>query len=333
MFRYDMSAVKPMFDNLPMIVVDFQSILATEEAVPTRAYDDKPIDVALQIETTAMCCNRQFPESGITRAIVDRYNDYLVQDVIERILMIGKSFGNVQKTESKDIRIQEVAQYVSFYRHDDLFMLNAMAALSFLALKLEHEDFICKVLTCTNGAFIESARRQIYPHGMGFVTLLSASIFYSADTIFLAVDSGPWSQQFFDQLVDTGLVDILLATLDDALAMDRSEYIFKILRKSFESSINYMELRMTEQQDEIHPQLEQGLAIIRDRLRVDAGDDIHFDNEDGNYSDIDDDLDYDSDHVPPYDFGQYDMYGSYGRRYYGGYYDDEDNYDPWWDRD
>ncbi|GKY92164.1 hypothetical protein MPSEU_000187700 [Mayamaea pseudoterrestris] len=301
--KFPEQLVRRMFgDDLGLFVMEQQA---------TTVLANTPIDVLGQIETAAMSLNRICPNFEITRCIVDWHNEDLIQDGLCRISRIGTLMEEVKpvRSELQYARVQEIVQYLQLYRNNETFVLNAMAALSLMALN--SEKFVNDILSRTIHIFMEIARRQVYPNGIGFVALLSVSALKSPYA-FNATHSDRWPHQLLDPLLDLGLVDLLLDALADAVAANRPEHVFRFLHPSFNGPMMYLEIRRAHPQYERHSKLEQGFEVIQNLLQIDEDDER--DDEDGNIYRIDSDLDY---YYEPAEFWLYDS-------------DDNDDYDYWW---
>jgi hypothetical protein len=227
---------------------------------------DAPINVLHQIRTAVLCCNRTFEEQGISRIIVDYYKDHLFRDVGLRILRIGSTVREKPiLMEQRRALAGEIVSYLELYRHMDKLIQVAIVAL--LLIKRNEDDFVCEILSRAIDIFMEPVRRQFYRLGLSFALLLSSSIFSSAAAL-TPIAPEEWSHRLVEQLLDAGLVDLLINVSNES--MEDIEYVLRFT--IFQGFLSYLRSRPTHQHYARIPILQQRMLVLYGHLQQDAAD-------------------------------------------------------------
>jgi hypothetical protein len=240
------------------------------ETVQQMTSDDpfgESIDVLERIRAVLLCCNRTFPEEGIAAVIMQFYRGPLMEDVLDRMWLVGKL---ARETELAPERyndcVHELANYVDTFQHCHFFVIRSMAMFSMMAFG--QGEFIYAILCHTLPFFMILAQRTVYPDGIAFLMLLNIAMFRSLHNdspVDLAAEARG-ANQLMERALDAGLANVILEVKDACVGLGRSPRELHIIHNALRGTLQYIVQRPSHPHSDQLEQLMQAFLSLREHL-------------------------------------------------------------------
>ncbi|GKZ00156.1 hypothetical protein MPSEU_000968900 [Mayamaea pseudoterrestris] len=168
-----------------------------------------------RVRTTQLCCNRSFPEPGITELVASYYKDLMVTDACRRMSYVIHELSDLRRVNSKHVQslLAEVVDYTNYYVDHPLVIrgfLVLMVMGDFTQPKIRSELGLLTLHTV-----VTSTRKHLNEQAGDMITHIARSFDECVQTDNFENCLSKWNCKFIEGLLEHDILNLLLDVLPD----------------------------------------------------------------------------------------------------------------------